>query len=245
MTEEAANSSIRQLKASGVTPTVTEQDMKIEYTSMGGEESRDLVGKAIPLVLALTKAKLQLLEANKIIAVLNLQADYIFQWRARIAKLLTESLSASEGENADGEEYARTLETQGEAEMYLQEYAALLADRREILVAERTALAAHDAREKRYRSTYAAAKAQQPVANGEAIATLDEDEKAPEHEVLEKELADTRRNMRILVNGRAVKSISVDLRGIATSISNNRDPERIIANEWSNRLKAIIKDQGD
>ena len=35
-------------------------------------------------------------------------------------KLLTESLSASEGDNVDGQEYTRTLDTQGEAEALLQ-----------------------------------------------------------------------------------------------------------------------------
>lgn len=174
---------------------------------------------------------------------MNQQTDLIFEWRARITKLLTESLSASDGENADGEEYARTLETQGEAEAYLQAYAALLADRREILVAERTALATYDAREKKFRKTYAAAKAQQPAAGGETAQTFGDDEMAPEHEVLQDELAEKRKNVRKGVSGRAVKSISVDLHGVATSISDNQDPERIIANEWSNKLKALIREQ--
>ena len=55
-------------------------------------------------------------------------------------------MSASESDTADGEEYQRTLDDQGEAETYLQAYAALLADRREAMYNERTILAAHDAR---------------------------------------------------------------------------------------------------
>lgn len=58
--------------------------------------------------------------------------------------LLTKKLSP--GDQADGQEYQRTLDDQGEAETYLQAYTALLADRRESLVNERTLLAAHDAR---------------------------------------------------------------------------------------------------
>lgn len=60
---------------------------------------------------------------------------------------------------ADGQEYQRTLESQGEAEVYLQLYAALLADRREALLHERTLLALHDIREKKLRQTAAAMKA--------------------------------------------------------------------------------------
>ena len=51
---------------------------------------------------------------------LNEQCTLLFEWRERILKLLTESLSASEGDNVDGQEYTRTLDTQGEAEALLQ-----------------------------------------------------------------------------------------------------------------------------
>ena len=90
---------------------------------------------------------------------LNEQAELLWRWRDKLYGLLTEKLSVGEGEEADGEEYARTLETQQEAESYLQAYAALLADRREVLEAERTALAAHDVRETKLRHTRAAARA--------------------------------------------------------------------------------------
>jgi len=60
---------------------------------------------------------------------------------------------------ADGQEYQRTLESQGEAEVYLQLYAALLADRREALLHERTLLDLLNVREKKLRQTVAAMKA--------------------------------------------------------------------------------------
>lgn len=76
--------------------------------------------------------------------VLNEQTELLWEWRSKIHSLLTQSLNP--GEDADGQEYQRTLDNQGEAETYLQAYAALLADRREALVNERTLLAAHDAK---------------------------------------------------------------------------------------------------
>jgi E3 ubiquitin-protein ligase SHPRH len=60
-----------------------------------------------------------------------------------MTELLTQQLTP--GEEADGQEYQRTLDDQGEAETYLMNYASLLADRREALLRERTLLAAHDA----------------------------------------------------------------------------------------------------
>jgi E3 ubiquitin-protein ligase SHPRH len=60
-----------------------------------------------------------------------------------LTDLLTQQLTP--GEEADGQEYQRTLDDQGEAETVLQNYTSLLADRREALMKERTLLAAHDA----------------------------------------------------------------------------------------------------
>lgn len=57
---------------------------------------------------------------------------------------MTEGLNPRE--DADGQEYQRSLDNQGEAETYLQAYTALLADRREALTNERTLLAAHAAK---------------------------------------------------------------------------------------------------
>ena len=102
---------------------------------------------------------LQLREADELIDVLNLQAELLYEWRQKIIELLTAPLSANQGEAADGEEYARTLDIQGEAEVYLQAYVALAADRRELLTAERTALAAHDGRETKARKTNTALRA--------------------------------------------------------------------------------------
>jgi E3 ubiquitin-protein ligase SHPRH len=51
-----------------------------------------------------------------------------FEPRTKIRELLTRNLS-NEGE-ADGQEYARTLDMQGEAEAYIRAYSALLTGER-------------------------------------------------------------------------------------------------------------------
>jgi E3 ubiquitin-protein ligase SHPRH len=87
-------------------------------------------------------------EANEIIEdLLNEQSALLWEWRSTILSLLTQKLSVGDDE-ADGQEYACMLDTQGEAEVYLQAYSALLADRKEVLVAERTLLTAHDIQKK-------------------------------------------------------------------------------------------------
>ena len=77
--------------------------------------------------------------------VLNVQSELLWQWRSRLHNLLTSKLISNDGE-ADGQEYQRSIDDQGEAETYLQAYSALLSDRRQALVNERTLLAAHDVR---------------------------------------------------------------------------------------------------
>ena len=86
-------------------------------------------------------------EADELIDILNQQTELLFTWRQRIFELLTEELVKKGDEKADGEEFARSLETQGVAETYLQAYSALIADRREVMLLEHSALVAHDARE--------------------------------------------------------------------------------------------------
>ena len=165
--------------------------------------------------------------------------ELLSQWRARIIELLTKSLTANEGGDADGEEYARTLEMQGEAETFLQAYSALLADRRELLVAERTALAAHDARERKLRHTIAAQRA----AESKNVGGVAAEEMRPEDEVLQEELAERRKSMRRNHSGRAVKSVLVDLQGVAGSIINENDPEKVIAKQGITGIKSLIKQQ--
>jgi E3 ubiquitin-protein ligase SHPRH len=151
-------------------------------------------------------------EVNTMIEeVFNEQAELLWKWRKHILDLLTKPLVAHDGEAADGQEYQRTLDEQGEADTYLRAYAALLADRRQALTSERTLLAEHEVREKKYRKTKAAMK----------VATIQEDEDEdedfeeraellPEQEVLLSELSIARKDILLHLKGRAIKSVSLN-----------------------------------
>ena len=121
----------------------------------------------------------------------------------------------------------------------------LLADRREVLSAERTALAVHDAKERKRRKTAAAAKAialepDEPDLELEAEVI----EPQPEHDVLKKELTDARKALLIDFGGRAVKSIVVDLTAVAAKIAKEEDPEKILAKEGISSLRRLMSAQG-
>ena len=156
-------------------------------------------------------------EGNDIVDILNDQSELLWEWRTHIAQLLTVPLNNGQNE-ADGQEYQRNLDNQGEAETYLQAYAALLADRQEALRSERNLLALHEDREHKARSTKAAKKAQAAAEDAlqsiddlpiiEGLVQLDDEvEKRPEHEVLLKELSDKRKELLQMLNGRAIKSV--------------------------------------
>ncbi|KAI5993262.1 SNF2 family N-terminal domain-containing protein [Pisolithus albus] len=182
-------------------------------------------------------------EANEIIEEqLNEQTTLIWQWRTKIVTLLTQNLS-SVNDQADGEEYARTLDTQGEAEVYMQAYAALLADRREALLAERTLLAAHESREKKKRRTNAALAARARREEDDDLEIPDDIEVQPQHEDLHRSLKDERTDLRLLFNGRALKSILVDLLAVVAGIRNNDDPEKVIAGDGVKTMRGLIASQ--
>ena len=120
--------------------------------------------------------------------------------------LLSRPLTKKEDE-ADGQEYQRTLDDQGEAETYLQVYAALLADRRVALINERTLLAALDVKEKHFRKTKAASRAAHASSKNE-LGIPEGLDIQPEHEVLHKELSNKRNDILAKLGGRAIKSVS-------------------------------------
>ncbi|KAI6002459.1 SNF2 family N-terminal domain-containing protein [Pisolithus orientalis] len=182
-------------------------------------------------------------EANMILQEqLNEQTTLIWQWRTKIITLLTQKLSNTD-DQADGEEYARALDTQGEAEVYMQAYAALLADRREALLAERTLLAAHESREKKERRTRAALDARIRDEEDDALEIPDDVEVQPQHEVLHKSLNDERTDLRLLFAGRALKSILVDLSAVVASIPREEDPEKLIAKDGVRIMRGLISTQ--
>jgi E3 ubiquitin-protein ligase SHPRH len=187
-------------------------------------------------------------EADELVdGVLNAQSRVLWGWRTQIYNLLTKGLTASNDEGeADGQEYSRTLETQGEAEIYLQAYAMLLADRREVLSAERTLLAVHDARQQKLRKTAAAKAKTAKTETGDPDAELLTEvvELQPEHEVLQEELMRTRKVLLEKSMGRAVKSILVNLTAVVAKIAKDEDPEKILAREGVLCLRRFISAQG-
>jgi E3 ubiquitin-protein ligase SHPRH len=121
----------------------------------------------------------------------------------------------------------------------------LLADRREVLTAERTILAAHDARERKRRKTAAAANAITVESDEPDLRLVTENiELQPEHEVLKEELMGTRRALLMNFAGRAVKSIVVDLTAVAAKITKEDDPEKVLAREGVSSLRRLMSAQG-
>lgn len=152
--------------------------------------------------------------------VLNEQANLLWEWRKHIMVLLSRPLTQKEDE-ADGQEYQRTLDDQGEAETYLQVYAALLADRRVALINERTLLAALDVKEKHFRKTKAAFRAAH-VSSENELEIPEGLNIQPEHEVLHKELSNKRNGILAKLGGRAIKSVSNNNSRIRSGLKNTR-----------------------
>jgi E3 ubiquitin-protein ligase SHPRH len=199
--ESGIESLIRKLKPTRAEPAVGSYNRAVE------SHARVCTSSPSVIILCLF-AYSQIAEVNKIIAdVLDGQGVLLWEWRASIISLLTQKLSPGE-EQADGEEYQRTLDSQGEAETYLQAYTALLADRRQALINERTLLAAHDQREKKLRHTKAAIKA---AANDDRLEVPEGIELQPEHEVLHLRLSAQRKGLLQRLKGRAIKSVSESL----------------------------------
>ena len=121
----------------------------------------------------------------------------------------------------------------------------LLADRREVLSAERTLLAVHDAREQKRRKTAAAVIAN-TAETGEPEAELLTEvvELQPEHEVLKGELMRTRKALLEKTMGRAVKSILVDLTAVVAKVTKDDDPEKVLAREGVSSLRRFMFAQG-
>ncbi|KAG6916879.1 hypothetical protein DXG01_004788 [Tephrocybe rancida] len=183
----------------------------------------------------------QTLEANTIVEeVLNSQSELLWEWRTHMTALLTAKLASSE-DTPDGDEYQRTLDNQGEAETYMKSYTALLSDRRQALLNERTLLAAHDVREKKLRHTKAAMNAANLSPDG--IIDISDIELQPEHEVLHTELSQKRKDLLEVLDGRTIKSVLVDINAAATRITKDTDPEKVTLKELVAQLRQFLSDQ--
>ncbi|KAF6756271.1 SNF2 family N-terminal domain-containing protein [Ephemerocybe angulata] len=185
-------------------------------------------------------------EVNALIAnVLNDQAELVVEWRSKIVELLTQKLTGKgDDDEGDGQEYQRNLDNQGEAEAYMQAYAALLADRREALVNERTLLAAHDVREKKLRHTKAAMKAATAL-DIPVMENTNDVELQPEHEVMYKDLSDERKELLQRLQGRAIKSVLVDLNAVLQRLTDSSKdaPEKAIVKKAVADIRTLMTSQ--
>ncbi|KAJ8517090.1 hypothetical protein ONZ45_g5672 [Pleurotus djamor] len=180
-------------------------------------------------------------EVNFIVEeVLHKQANLIWQWRSRISELLTRRLTPGEGDGADGQEYQRSLDDQGEVESYMQAYSSLLADYREALTKERNLLAAHDARQKKTRNTKAAVKA---IADEAPLKIREGVELNDAHHELHENLTFQRRDLLMDLNQRAVKSCLTEIRERIGKIKGANDPEKLLLLEASSMIQAVISEK--
>ncbi|GJE89122.1 hypothetical protein PsYK624_052160 [Phanerochaete sordida] len=226
-TEETAERAMAYLAEEGNRLDEKEMMIEVPYLGAGG-----------------IRSSLLMEEVNeKVDELLNQQSALLWKWRTHLVKLLTMPLN-SKGEEVDGMEYGRSLDAQGEAETYLQVYAALLADRREALTAERTLLAAHDVREKKSRRTKAAKKAELALMDEDVMLAVGDFEPQPQDEALRKELNDQRKAFLDDHNPeRAIRSIMVELSHIAAAIMRKDDPEKIIATQAADQLRNLLASQ--
>ncbi|CAL1697614.1 unnamed protein product [Somion occarium] len=228
-TEDAAKRAMAQLVRDAAKKGLHEDELFIDvpYFDKGGIRSHELMEEA----------------NEKIDELLNEQSALLWRWRTRLIGLLTQSLTSGD-DDADGQEYSRSLETQGEAETYLQAYAALLADRREALTSERTLLAAHDVKEKKARLTKAAKKAAAAALEDEVLMQIGDIDPQPEHQVLQQQLNEERKHLLEDFNSsRALRSVMVDLNNVAARIIKDEDPEKIIAKDAASRLRQLLLEQ--
>ncbi|KAG9016567.1 hypothetical protein FRB90_003006 [Tulasnella sp. 427] len=219
-TEDFANRAIARLTQEVIRAGVISKQLVIPHSEKPGIKSEKFF-----------------VEANEIIDVLDRQREMLFEWRGRICELLTQKI-VSEGDSADGNEYQRALDVQGEVEAYLVAYAALLADRREALNQERTALAAHDDRERRLRHTKAAARAAAAFDDGVDLANIPDNDNG-ENQELAKQLKQHRQDCKKdLPAGRALRSVMIDLGRVI-----GKDEEHQIAKEEAKHLRRILQEQ--
>ncbi|KAG8974351.1 hypothetical protein FRC05_007512 [Tulasnella sp. 425] len=219
-TEESANRAIARLTQEVIRAGVSSKQLVLSHAAKPGIKTENLF-----------------FEANQIMDVLDLQRKLIFEWRGKICELLTQKI-VSEGESADGNEYQRALDVQGEVEAHLVAYGALLADRREVLNQERTALAAHDDRERRLRHTKAAARAAAAFDDGvelENVVDVDNGEDQELAKLLKQQRQECKED---LPANRALRSVMIDLGKIIGG-----DMEQQIAKDEAKRLRRILQEQ--
>ncbi|ORX34384.1 SNF2 family N-terminal domain-domain-containing protein [Kockovaella imperatae] len=182
-------------------------------------------------------------QANSLVKILNGQAELVYAWRNKIiaalsAKIESEATDPQSGpdvEDPEKEYYAEALNAQGEIEALLNAYAAVIADRREFLLEERSLLAEHDDRGKKTRTTVAAKQAQEDVEE-EAQGEIEEQTAA-----LMQERQAFRKARDIKQCKRPMKGLLIDLNAIARG--DYRAEELAIARSAATHIKNYIERQ--
>jgi E3 ubiquitin-protein ligase SHPRH len=153
-----------------------------------------------------------------------------WNWRGEIVRIFGEPVSSEE--EATGEEYQDTLKAQAILEVYLANYAAILADRKAIMNEQvrnlrshslgraangvniqRTLLAAHEGRFDKKRRTKAALDAEEGESEqGPSFKDIVEEDDV---EKLQQELSNARRNLQSVHSriGKPLKAILIELNG--------------------------------
>ncbi|KAG8798985.1 hypothetical protein FRC16_006130 [Serendipita sp. 398] len=173
-------------------------------------------------------------EEQEVIDILNEQTRILFEWKSHVIELITQPLITEAEPDDEKTPYERALEIQQECEAFLMAYQALLADRREAMIAERTQLAALEDREVRVRKTAAASKAQK---DKEDVVVISEEK------MILNGLDKARHALRNSIQGRALKSTLVELVDIIDG-ENSSEEEIAIAKMESTRVKRLLQIQG-
>ncbi|KDQ23693.1 hypothetical protein PLEOSDRAFT_1048636 [Pleurotus ostreatus PC15] len=233
--EKDAQNAMAQLAKDAALQGITEDALLVETPLLHqGAEMRAIEDKR-----KARRNENRIEQANFIVSeVLNQQANLMWEWRTRLTELLTRKIApqGSGEDEADGQEYQRSLDDQGAAESYMQAYSILIADHREALIKERTILAAHDAKEKRKRHTRAAMNAAETVAP--EIRDLDD-----ENQALYVELSYQRKDLVEQLDGRAIKSILSDLKARMTKIRSEKDPEKILLRDAIANIHVLLNER--
>ncbi|KAG8798840.1 hypothetical protein FRC17_007306, partial [Serendipita sp. 399] len=172
-------------------------------------------------------------DEQQVIDILNEQTRILFEWKDHVIELITQPLITEAEPEDEKTPYERAIEIQQECEAFLMAYQSLLADRRELMIAERTQLAALEDREVRVRKTAAASKAQK---DEEKVAVSEE-------KLILNGLDKARHALRNSVQGRALKSTLVDLGNVIDGELSSEE-EIAIAKMESTRLKRLLQIQG-
>ncbi|BEI82473.1 hypothetical protein CcaverHIS002_0303410 [Cutaneotrichosporon cavernicola] len=185
-------------------------------------------------------------QSNSLLKILNDNALLVHSWRQKLYELLTGPVEApneevplpgegQEVENPDEEYYAKALQAQGEIEAYLTAYAAAIADRKEMLVEDRTILATHESRITKKRVTKNSKDAAEDAQNIDLTQVDDQTLNL----MLERQAFRDRRKQEDCE--RPLKTMLIDLNNIEHSAL--RQEESLIAKDAATYLRAYIKAQ--